>query len=82
MFKKLQTIGGLQAVVQQSTSCPSGSKLLRNNTCLRKIDARSCVEWFDNWINRRNVLRRLCEAMSGFAKLLSPKERTFAAKPI
>ena len=37
--------GGLQAVVPQSTICPSGSRALRSQTWLRKIDARSCVEW-------------------------------------
>ena len=29
----------------------------------------------DSWIYRRNFLRRFCEAMSGFAKLLSPEDK-------
>ena len=32
-------------------------------------------EWFDNWIHRRNFFCRFFEAMSGFAKLLSPKSK-------
>ena len=36
---------GLQPVVQQSTICPSGSRALRSQTWLRKIDLRNCVEW-------------------------------------
>ena len=39
------TIEGHQPVVQQSTACPSGSRALRSQTWLRKIDARNCVEW-------------------------------------
>ena len=27
----------------------------------------------DNWMSQRNFLRWFCEAMSGFAKLLSPQ---------
>ena len=38
-----------------------------------QIDARSCVDIFSYRSFRRNFLRRFCEAMSGFAKLLSPK---------
>ena len=59
--------------MQQSTVCPLGSRALRSQTWLCKIDARRCVELFDNWIYRRNFLRRFCEAISGFAKFLSPK---------
>ena len=40
-----KTNEGLQPVVQQSTICPTGSEALRSQTWLRKIDARSCVEW-------------------------------------
>jgi len=39
------TFEGVQPVVQQSTFCPTGSEALRSQTWLRKIDARSCVEW-------------------------------------
>ena len=64
---------GLQPVVQQSTSCPSGSTALQSQTWLRKINARSCVEIYSYQTTRRNFLRRFCEAMSGFAKPLSPQ---------
>ena len=64
---------GLQPEVQQSTDCPTGSRALWSQTWLRKIDARNCIETFSYRTNRRNFLRRFCEAMSGFAKLLSPK---------
>ena len=53
-----------------STICPSGSGALRSQTWLRKIDARSCVELFSYQTTRRNFLRRLCEAISGFAKTI------------
>ena len=68
----VSTIERLQEVVQQSTIWPSGSGALRSQTWLRKIDARNCVDIFSYQTTRRNFLRRFCEAMSGFAKLLSP----------
>jgi len=64
---------GVQPVVQQSTVCPSGSRASRSQTWFREIDARSCVEWVDNWMFRRNLLHWFCEAISDFAKLLSPE---------
>ena len=46
-----------------------------NKLCVANMasqnDAKLYVDWFDNYINRRNFLCRFCEAMSGFAKLLS-----------
>ena len=48
-----------QPVVQQSTSCPSGSTALRSQTWLRKIDARSCVELvITEYIDRSHVWLR------------------------
>jgi len=64
---------GVQPIVQQSAVCPLGSRASRSQTWLREIDARSCVELVDNWIFRRNFLRLFCEAIPGFAKLLSPE---------
>ena len=71
-WSKTGRLEGLQPVVQQSTICPSGSRALRSQTWLRKIDARSCIDSSSYQTTRRNFLRRFCEAMSGFAKLLSP----------
>ena len=66
---------GLQAVVQQSTICPTGSRALWSQIWLRKIDARNCVDIFSYRTNRRNRFASFCEAMFGFAKLLSPKDK-------
>ena len=34
--------------MQQSTICPSGSRTLRSQTWLRKIDARNCIDIFND----------------------------------
>ena len=52
---------------------PNGLKSFAKPEMASQNDARSYVDLFDNWIFQRNFLRWFCEAMSGFAKLLSPK---------
>ena len=66
---------GLQPVVEQSTLGPSGSRALRSQTRLRKINARSCVDLYSYKTNRRYFMRRFREAMSGFANLLIEKSK-------
>jgi len=52
----------LQAVVQKSTVCPSGSRALQSQTWLHKINARSFVDVSSYQTTRRNFLRRFCES--------------------
>ena len=64
-------VGGLQPVCSNPQFKPLGSRALRGQTWLRKIEARSYIDMFSYQTTRHNFLRRFCKAMSGFAKLLS-----------
>jgi len=48
-------------------------------TCFAKPDMalqKNCIQWFDDWLNRY-FLRRFCKGMSGFAKLLGPRGKSW-----
>ena len=65
--------GRLQAVVEQSTVFPMGSRTLRSQTWLCKTTQEITCRLIQLSNQSTQLHASFCEAMSGFAKLLSPK---------
>ena len=62
----------IQVVVAHSTLTLRAKKLCKARHGFTQLTQEVASNLFDNWRIRYNFLRRFCEAMSGFVKLLNP----------